>query len=309
VQLKAKEELSNIPPTQKPLTRVGRNYPKKKRMMYDELQALPRNYAVIALARVTKVRGAQLMALRKRFRNDIKIRIVKNKVAQRAFEKVSDIPNLPELGKELEGQCALMFTNLSPFKLNLLFDQNKVFLPAKGGDIASKEIVIPAGNTGLNPGPVLSEFKEVNVPTRIDQGTVWVVKDTTVAKRGGSISQKLASLLSKLGIKPVEAGIRAHFAIAEGLSLRETDLLINLLEYREKIVGAFQGALAFAIEAAYVTTETLKPLFIKAHRHAIALARESGYLSSDTIEFFISETQAEVHTLANQVKKKGYLPL
>ena len=53
-----------------------------------------------------------------------------------------------------------MFTNLNPFKLNLTFDKNKIFLPAKGGDIAPNELVIPAGNTGINPGPVLSEFKE-----------------------------------------------------------------------------------------------------------------------------------------------------
>ena len=27
------------------------------------------------------------------------------------------------------------------------------------------DITIPSGNTGISPGPVLSEFKEVNVPT------------------------------------------------------------------------------------------------------------------------------------------------
>ena len=34
-----------------------------------------------------------------------------------------------------------------------------------------------------------------------------MVKDTRVAKPGDQISQKLASLLSKLDIKPIEAGI------------------------------------------------------------------------------------------------------
>ena len=63
-----------------------------------------------------------------------------------------------------------MFTNINPFRLNLIFDKNKIFLPAKEGDIASGEIVINAGNTGINPGPVLSEFKEANVPTKIDPG-------------------------------------------------------------------------------------------------------------------------------------------
>ena len=100
-------------------------------------------------------------------------------------------------------------------------------MAAKGGDIAPNDLVIPAGNTGINPGPVLSEFKESKVPTKIDQGTIWVSKDTVVAKTGDSISQKLAALLSKLDIKPIEAGIAVNYAIAEGLEFKEKDLKIH----------------------------------------------------------------------------------
>ncbi|MRN41950.1 MAG: 50S ribosomal protein L10, partial [Nitrosopumilales archaeon] len=129
-----------------------KNYPKKKRLLYQELQELPGTCDVIALSKMSKVRATQLMTIRKKFRNEIKIRVIKNRVAQRAFEKVNNRPGLDYLSKELEGQCALLFTNISPFKLNLIFDKNKVFLPAKGGDIATKDIIIPAGNTGISPG-------------------------------------------------------------------------------------------------------------------------------------------------------------
>ena len=75
------------------ISRIERkSYPKKKRMMYEELQELPKKYDVIALSKMTKVRATQLMMIRKKLRDDIKIRIIKNKVAQRAFEKVKDIP-------------------------------------------------------------------------------------------------------------------------------------------------------------------------------------------------------------------------
>ncbi|MER3407573.1 MAG: 50S ribosomal protein L10, partial [Nitrososphaera sp.] len=240
------------------------SYPKKKRLMYKELQELPTKYNVIALSKMTKMRASQLMLLRKKFRNDIKIRIIKNKVAIRAFEKVKGVAGLDSLKDQLEGQCALMFTNISPFKLNLIFSQNKVYLPAKGGDIATKEIVVPAGNTGLVPGPVLSEFKVGNVPTKIDRGTIWVNKDTVVAKPGDVISQQLASLLSKLNIKPIEAGIAVNFAIAEGLLFKEADLRINLQEYRDELIRSFQQALTLATEAGYMTPETVKPLLAKA---------------------------------------------
>ncbi len=285
-----------------------KSYPKKKRMMYDELQELPKSYDVIALSKMTKVRATQLMMIRKKLRNDLKILIIKNKVAQRAFEKVKNVPGLESLSKELEGQCGLIFTQISPFKLNLIFDQNKVFLPAKGGDIASKEISIPAGNTGITPGPVLSEFKEANVPTKINQGSIWVNRDTVIARKGDVISQKLASLMSKLNIKPIEAGIALNFAIAAGLLLRESDLKINLEQYRNEMSRSFQEALALATEAGYLTSETVIPLLLKTHQQALVLASESAYISKDTVALVLPRAQSKAYTVANEAKKRGYEP-
>jgi large subunit ribosomal protein L10 len=285
-----------------------KHYPKKKRLMYQELQELPTKYNVIALSKMTKVRATQLMAIRKKFRSDIKIRIIKNKVAIRAFEKVKGVAGIENLSKQLEGQCALMFTNISPFKLNLIFAQNKVFLPAKGGDIATKEVVVPAGNTGIAPGPVLSEFKVANVPTKIDQGTIWVSKDTVVAKPGDVISMQLASLLSKLNVKPIEAGIAVNFAIAEGLMFKEQDLRINLDEYKTELVRSFQQALALATEAGYMTPETVKPLLVKAQQQARSLAAEAGYVTPETADFVLQRAQAKAQAVAGKAKEKGYNP-
>jgi large subunit ribosomal protein L10 len=215
---------------------------------------------------------------------------------------------LENLSEQLEGQCALIFTNINPFKLNLIFAQNKVFLPAKGGDIATKEIVVPAGNTGIAPGPVLSEFKTANVSTKIDQGTIWVSKDTLVAKPADVISTQLASLLSKLNIKPIEAGISVNFAVAEGLRFQGHDLLINLDEYKDELVRSFEQALALATEAGYMTPETVKPLLVKAQQHARSLASEAGYVTSETAVFVLPRAHAQAQAVANKAKEKGYSP-
>jgi large subunit ribosomal protein L10 len=289
------------PPTRK-------HYPKKKRLMYDELQRIPTEYNVIALSKMSKVRAAQLMMIRKKFRNDIKIKIVKNKVAIRAFEKVKGVAGIENLSKQLEDQCALIFTNINPFKLNLIFAQNKVFLPAKGGDIATKEIFVPSGNTGITPGPVLSEFKTANVPTKIDQGTIWVSKDTLVAKPGDVISTPLASLLSKLNVKPIEAGISVNFAIAEGLQFKEQDLRLDLEGYKEELARSFAQALALATEAGYMTPETVTPLLVKAHQEAISLAAEAGYVTSETAGFVLPRAQMQAQAIANKAKERGYSP-
>ena len=283
-----------------------KNYPKKKRLMYNGLQELVRQYDVIALSKITKVRATQLMMIRKKFRDDIKILIIKNKVAQRALEKVNDVAALAKLSKALEGQCALMFTNMNPFKLNLLLSQNKVFLPAKAGDIATKDIVIASGNTGIAPGPVLSEFKEANVPTKIEQGNIWVTRDTVAAKSSTVISQKLASLLSKLNIKPVEAGITINCAITEGLFFDEKDLKIDLIEYSNELKASFLSAIAVSLKVAYPTSETSTLLISEAQANANILAAQSGYLSTDTASFVLKRAQTKARSLANILAGKGY---
>jgi large subunit ribosomal protein L10 len=287
---------------------IIKKYPKKKQLMYQELQELPKKYNVVALSKMNKVRATQLMTIRKKFHDQINIKIIKNKVAQRAFEKVSKIPGIEDLSKELEGQCALMFTDLSPFKLNLIFSENKVFLPAKGGDIAPTNIIIPSGNTGIPPGPVLSEFKEAKVQTKIDQGSIAVTKDTIVAKSGDVISQKLASLMSKLNIKPIEAGVLVNYAISEGLQFREKDLTLDVKEYVKELQLAYSSALNLAIELNYFAPETIFSILSLAYQKSLNVALKAGYVSKDTAEIILYNAQVNSHGLSEALKIKGYVP-
>jgi len=281
-------------------------YPKGKQELYQQMLELPKSYNVIALSKVNKVRATQLMKIRKKFHKEIIIKVIKNRVTQKAFEKISDLQGIDKLSSQLEGQCALMFTNISPFKLNLIFDQNKVFLPAKGGDITKTEIMIPSGDTGITPGPVLSEFKEANVPTKIDQGTIWVSRDTIVAKPGDVISTKLASLLSKLDIKPIEAGIVVNYAIADKLVFAEDDLRIDINEIKNELSRSYNESISLAVESSYFTRESMGYLLSKASRQAQSLALESNYLSKDTAWQIISTEEMKAQNLVNKLKQKGY---
>ena len=172
-----------------------RTYPKRKIQMYDDLLELVKKHKVIALIKMEKVRSTQLMQVRKKFRGQLKIIMVKNNIAKKVLEKV-DIKGIDKVIEALDGQCAFMFTDRDPFKICIDLDKSKIYLPAKKGDIATDEIVIPEGNTGIPPGPVLSEFKEVKVATKIDSGSIAVSEDTVVAVPGDVISHKLSALLS-----------------------------------------------------------------------------------------------------------------
>ena len=76
-------------------------YPKGKQELYQKMVELPKSYNVIALSKVNKVRATQLMMIRKKFHKDIIIKVIKNRVTQRAFEKLSDVHGIEKLSSQL----------------------------------------------------------------------------------------------------------------------------------------------------------------------------------------------------------------
>jgi len=280
-------------------------YPKRKTVMYQQLIEMPKKYKVIALVKTEKVRASQLLPLRKALKGQVEFVCVKDRVAQKALEK-SDIPGIKGISDELVGQCLFIFTNMSPFKLNVLLAKNKIMMAARGGDIASVDILVPAKNTGIAPGPMLTEFKEAGIPTKIDQGTIWIQKDTTPVKKGGVINEKLAALLGKLDIKPVEAGISLYTALEEGLKYAAAELVIDVEAVRNAFAQYHQEALSLSIEAAYITKENINQILGKASQHARSLSVESGFMTDDTKEQVLQKANAQAQSLAS--KAKDYTP-
>jgi large subunit ribosomal protein L10 len=278
----------------------ARVYPEKKRLMYERLKEYARHYKVIALVKMSNVRSMQLMQIRKILANDAKMIMVKNRLAVKALLEAG-VKGVDKLIKELEGQNLLIFTNMNQFKLQMLLEKNKVYLPAKGGDVASEDIVVPAGNTGLAPGPILSEFREAKIPTKIEEGTVWIAKDTVVARAGETISMKLASILSKLGIKPIKAGISIYLVLEDGLIYTSNDLKLNIEEYRKSLEEAYSNAIILAVNSAYPTKESIGIIIAKAYTNALALTLNSAYPAKEVINELLMLANAHADILAKRL--------
>ncbi len=280
-------------------------YPKKKTQMYQQLLELPKKYNVIALVRMEKVRASQLLPLRKKLQGEVEIFSVKDKVARLALEKAG-VTGVDKFIDKLEGQCLFMFTNMSPFKLNVLLGKNKVMLFARGGDNASMDVVIPPKNTGIAPGPMLTDFKENNIPTKIDQGTIWIMKETVPVKKGEPISEKLAGLLTKLDIKAIEAGIVLNSALEEGLVYQQEEMIIDVEKFRNDLAQAHQQAVSLSIEAAYITADNIEQILAKAAQSARSISTEAGYMTEDTKEQILQKAHGQAQGVAS--KAKDYTP-
>jgi large subunit ribosomal protein L10 len=268
----------------------------------EEIKELLKGYKSIGLASLQKVRAAQLQELKKSLAGKVYMRVLKNTLTKLAIENMEK-DDLKKLAEYLEGANLFLFTDLNPFKLALLLERGKVKTTAKSGDIAAMDVVIPEGSTGQPPGPIISQLNAVGLPTRIESGSVWVSKDTLVVRKGEAISERLAALLSKLGIKAVEAGLSMKAVLDEGLIITGDLLKIDVEATRKSIENSNSEAFALTLSIAYPTSDNMNMLLQIAHKEAFALSLNAAVPTKETIADLIRKAHTEMLSLNTVVEK------
>ncbi len=273
-----------------------------KKEIFDDLLKLLKKYSVVAVADLQKVRSSQIQEIRKKLRGKADLIVAKNTILRKACEKIaSEKKDISKFADSLTGSRVLIFTQMDPFELIIFLSKNKVRVPAKGGDIATSDITIPAGNTGLQPGPVISEFNEAKVQTRIEGGSIFVAKDTVVVRKGDNVPTKTASLLSKLGMKPMEAGLSLSYAYDNGSVLGPNELDFDLDQMKSDFSSAARLAFTVAVEANIMLPETAPVIISKAYRQAVAISVDAGFFTKQTADLIIQKAYANMNALSSAI--------
>ena len=282
---------------------MSSHIPSEKYETVHETVELINQYEIIAAADLNKVSSAMLQDMRKQLRGRHKFKVVKNTLMRISMEEAGK-EGTQEFIDTVSGPNVFLFTNGNPFKIAMELDANKVKVFAKPGDIAMNDIVMSAGNTGLSPGPLIGKFGVLGVRTRIESGNIWIAQDTTVCKKGEEISEDLADLLQRMGVRAAEMGLSIKAVYEKGDVLLGEDLVLDLDEYRTQLEQAVGGAFKVAVEAAYVTPETLPSIIAKAVQQARSVAVEAEWPTPQTIELLIAKADAQAKGLARKVGKK-----
>jgi len=272
----------------------------EKRAIVDDTVKLLDDYKLIGAADLTKVGSGMLQDMRKQLRGRVTIRGIKNTLMRIAMERAS-LEGTDDFLSEIKGQNIYIFSNGNPFELAMTLHRNKVRVFAKDGDTALETLVIPSGNTGLSPGPIISKFGGLGIRTRIEAGNIWVVQDTEVAKAGDAISADMADLLTRLGIRASEMGLEIKAVYEGGIVIPREDLILDMDVYAERLARAYSGAFQVALKAVYVTPSTIIPLLSMAAQNARNVALEAAYLTPETAPELIARANSQAVNLAKAV--------
>lgn len=223
-------------------------------------------YKNVAVIEVAHLQDLQFQTMRKVLRGKAVFRMSKKSLQIRAieqFKKESKKSNLDELAASIPGQSSLVFTDLDLIELKKIFHDYEWMVPAKPNEITPVDIWVPAGDTGLPTGQVISELNmTLKLPTRIMNDTIHVREDTRTHKTGDLVTVKQAAVLKKLGIAPIESLIKIHFAWSDGEIIPEDVLYMDMGKFKQDVVRSYREALAMLFEMPFIE-ETMTGDYIR----------------------------------------------
>ncbi|RYJ14045.1 50S ribosomal protein L10 [Halogeometricum borinquense] len=280
--------------------------PEWKRIEVGELTDFLEEYQSVGVVSVTGIPSRQLQSMRRDLHGSAELRMSRNTLVTRALEQVND--GLEELTDYVYGQVALVGTNDNPFGLYKQLEASKTPAPINAGEVAPNDIVIPEGDTGVDPGPFVGELQQVGASARIMEGSIKVTEDSHVLDEGEVVSEELSNVLNELGIEPKEVGLDLRGVYSEGVLFEPDELAIDVEEYRADIQSAAAGARNLSINAGYPTAQTAPTMLAKAAGEAKALGLFAAIEDPELVPDLIAKADAQLRTLAAQIDDEEALP-
>ncbi|MEF8757706.1 MAG: 50S ribosomal protein L10 [Halobacteriales archaeon] len=280
--------------------------PEWKRKEVDELVALVESYDSVGVVDLTGIPSRQLQDMRADLHGSAELRMSRNTLLRRALEEVDE--GAEDLVEYVEGHVGLLATNENPFGLYQQLEASKTSAPISAGEVAPNDIVIPEGDTGMDPGPFVGELQEVGASARIDEGSIKVLEDSTVLEADEEVSQALEGVLGELGIEPKEVGLDLRAVYGDGVLFEADELGIDVEDYRRDVETAAARGRNLALNAEFPTASTLPSLLGKASGDAKGLAVHAAIEDPDVMPDLVSRADARMRALAASIDDEEALP-
>lgn len=273
-----------------------------KKETVKQFVSLLADYPIVGIVNMENLPTSQLQVMREQLRETVVMKMTKKRLLKIAMEESKDkVKGIEQLEEFLRGMPALLLTKENPFKLYKTLKKKKTSAPAKAGQIAPKDIVVQQGPTGFAPGPIIGELGSLGIKAGIEGGKVAIKEDAVVLKEGEVFSDKLAGVLSRLGVEPMEIGLDLVAVLEDGTVFKRNILDVDEDEYINNITTLARQSFNLAMEIAYPSADTCVPLIQRAFTNAKNLAMESNILNKDTVNDILAKSYCQMLSLASSL--------
>ncbi|KAI0029343.1 60S acidic ribosomal protein P0 [Vararia minispora EC-137] len=265
-----------------------------KELYFVKLKELIARYPSIFLVNVDNVGSNQMHQIRVALRGKGIVLMGKNTMVRRALRGImSENPQLERLLPHVKGNIGFVFTSQDLAEIRDIIVANKVAAPARAGAYAPKDVSIPAGNTGMEPGKT-SFFQALGIPTKIARGTIEIVSDVKVVEAGSRVGPSEATLLNMLNISPFTYGMTVVQIFDSGNVFSPDVLDVSQDELLTRFMSGVKQIAAISLALSYPTLASVTHSLVNSYKNliAIALATEYSFEGAEKAKEYLANPEA-----------------
>ncbi|ORX96003.1 hypothetical protein K493DRAFT_218273 [Basidiobolus meristosporus CBS 931.73] len=266
----------------------------KKVEYFNKLKDLLETYQSIFIVRVDNVGSNQMHQIRQSLRGEGVVLMGKNTMIRRALKVLlEENPNYEKLLPFVKGNVGFVFTNSDLKDIREMVTANRVAAPAKSGAVAPVDVIIPAGNTGMEPGKT-SFFQALGVPTKITRGTIEIINDVHLVKVGHKVGPSEATLLNMLNISPFTYGMEVLQVYDQGNCFSSEILDITDDVLLGHFMAGVQNVAALSLQIGFPTLASVPHVLINTYKNVLAVSVATDYTfeAAEKIKAYLADPSA-----------------
>jgi len=256
---------------------AGESRRDRKNKYAKKLKKLLHQYKNCLVCKIDFVGSNQMQQVRFALRGKGEIIMGKNTVIRKIVrEEAQTNPKLNALLPLIQGNVGFCFTNGSLTELRTVIQQNRVPAPARSGTWAPEDVFIPAGPTGLDPGQT-AFFQALNIATKIARGSIEIINQVHLIKKGERVNSSNVGLLGKLDLKPFSYGCVVTHAYENGASYEAKVLDWSMDDIFQKWLRGARYVAALSLSAGHPTVASIAHSIVNGFRKLVAISLETEY--------------------------------
>jgi len=243
-----------------------------KGQYFTKLEALVAEFPKILVVTVDNVGSNQMQQIRYALRGHGEILMGKNTLIRKCLRgHLEKNPSLERLMPWIRGNVGFVFTKEDLRKVKDLVLANKVKAPAKAGALAPIDVWVPAGNTSHGPEKT-SFYQALAIPTKIARGTIEILNDVHLIKKGDKVGASEATLLNMLNVSPFSYGLVLKQIFEDGACYEPSVLDISPDDLRARFLSGVRNIAALSLSIGYPTLASVPHSIVNGLKKLIAVA-------------------------------------
>jgi len=272
----------------------------RKQTYFGKLIDLLNKYNQILIVGADNVGSNHMQAIRRSLRGKAEILMGKNTMIRKAIKgQLEKNHGLESILSWVKGNVGFVFTSADLKEVRDSIANNKLCAPARVGSISPCDVFLPAGNTSLDPSQT-NFMQALNIATRINKGTIEIINQVHLIKKGEKVGSSEATLLQKLDIKPFFYGLLPLKVYKEGSVFDPSVLDISDEDVLHKFSFGIRQLAALSLQINVPTIAAVPHYFASAYKNilAISIATDYTFERAEKIKTLLNDPEAMAAAVA-----------